>query len=911
MKFADLFFILPLTVSLTHFRCFMILENKKQLFIFLLLLIALPLLLYAGTTGKIVGRVVDAQSGAAIVGANIQIEGTHLGAASAADGVYIIFNIPPGTYALTASMIGYQKITKKKVIVRSDFTTKINFKLKPTTLEASETIEVVAERPLIRKDQTSSVAEFSGEEIRVMPVEDYRQVLANQAGVVPGANGALHIRGGRATEVSYVVDGIPITDPYSGLPSVAVENSAIQELSLVSGAFNAEYGEALSGVVNIVTREGGDQWQLSGQAYGGDYLSRDKDLFMNIDTLNPLSLYDAQISAGGPLLFGFKIFSNWRIYHNEGWLYGRRDFNISDSTNLNSEHPEDWFVRQTGDSAYVPMNNFDRLSANLKISRRLGQGKFSYSLLWNDARYREYLHKFKFTPDGNYRQKQQAVSQMFHYNYPLSDRAFLNLRYGYKYNFYRYAVFENPLDKRYVDPKRLNIPEYRFYTGGTGPYYLKRSTQGHVASGDLTWQINDAHQIKSGFNLELNRLYLREFTIRAKRDANGVEMRPFQPEVPPTSAIGSNEYTRYPISAAAYLQDKIELNSVVINIGLRYDYFNANTLFPSDPQNPAQSVKKRTPPKAQFSPRLGIAYPLTASGILHFSFGNFFQMPPYSYLYSNPEFEVASGSLTSTMGNPNLQPQRTTIYELGLQQQFTPTMAMDLTIYIKDIRNLLGQRFYRLENDVSSKYVLYYNRDYARVNGISLFIEKRMSDYWSATLNYTFQIARGNASDPNALFYDLLANPPRESPKNVVFLNWDQRHTLNATLTLGQIKRWFVSVIASYGSGLPYTPTYQNQRTAFENSGRKPLSLNFDLRAEYHFKYFHQALSVFLLANNLFDARNEKYVFEDTGRAGYTLQGQYVGNTGLYPLSEFTKRPDFYSEPRKIMVGLKFNFAKQ
>ncbi len=874
--------------------------------IYSLLLITTAFLGYmnAGTTGKIVGQVVDGENGEPLPGANIQVEGTMLGAATDEDGQFVILNVPPGTYTVVASMIGYQTVRKKEVRVTSDFTTRLKFILNPTALELGETVEVVAKRPLVRRDQTASIAEFSGDDIRQLPVETFQEVLSLQAGVTVDPAGGIHIRGGRSSEITYIVDGIPITDEYSGLPSVSVENNVIEELRLVSGAFNAEYGRAMSGVVNIVTREGGNRWSMDGRFYLGDYISQHSNIFMNINALNPLAIQNAELNIGGPLPFGFRIFAAFRHYYNEGWLYGRRDFNISDSTNLNSEDPADWFIRQTGDSAYVPMNDFLRRSLNAKVTRWFGNIKLTANFLWNRANYEEYFHEFKFTPDGNYKQFQEGWVQYVQLNVPITHGAYIDLRAGYKANRYRYSVFENPLDPRYVDPIRLNIPAYRFFTGGTGMYYLKRSTRSITGNITGTWQVNPVHLLKAGVEVNQHQLYLRDFFIRPARDENGFQIRPFQPEVPPVTDLGSSEYTRYPREFSAFIQDKIEMQSVVINVGLRYDYFNPRTTYPKDPTDPARSPRYRVPAKSQLSPRLGIAYPITATGILHFSYGKFFQMPPYRYLYTNPQFHIAPGVLRSIVGNADLKPQQTAIYEIGLQQQFGTDMALDLSLYVKDIRNLLGQEFFRLRNDVSSKYVRYTNRDYARVHGVSLFLEKRFQNGWGATLNYTFQVARGNASDPNALFYDLLANPPRQPVRRLVYLDWDQRHTLNGTFTIGDSQHWYISAVASFGSGLPYTPTYQNQRTAFENSARKPITLNMDLRASYFFAIGKRKISVFAQAYNLFDRLNEIQVYGDTGRAGYTLEGQFVGNTGLYPKELYFNRPDYYSEPRRVLIGI-------
>ncbi|HPI75074.1 MAG TPA: carboxypeptidase-like regulatory domain-containing protein, partial [bacterium] len=166
----------------------------------------LPAVLWAGTTGKIAGRVIDQNSRAGLPGVNILLEGTTLGAATDINGEYAILNIPPGMYNVVAKMIGYQSLRQTGVKVTIDLTTPLNFQLSSTVLDINETVTVVAERPLVRKDVTSSHAVVATEDIKQLPVENFNQVLTLQAGVVQGSGGELHIRGGRSGEVRYMVD---------------------------------------------------------------------------------------------------------------------------------------------------------------------------------------------------------------------------------------------------------------------------------------------------------------------------------------------------------------------------------------------------------------------------------------------------------------------------------------------------------------------------------------------------------------------------------------------------------------------------------------------------------------------------------------------------------------------------------
>jgi len=218
------------------------------------LVLLLPVLIYAGTTGKLAGTIKDAQTREPLVGANVIIEGTNFGAATNIDGEYVILNISPGRYNVKFSFIGYETIIIQNVVIVVDQTTQLQMELNPQTIQVDE-IVVTARTPLIQKDVTSSISVITREEIDALPVSTFTELLSLQAGVT-GSGSNLHVRGGRSNEVAYMIDGTIVVDPLLGGLATDINNDAIQELSLLSGTFNAEYGNALSGVVNIVTRDG-------------------------------------------------------------------------------------------------------------------------------------------------------------------------------------------------------------------------------------------------------------------------------------------------------------------------------------------------------------------------------------------------------------------------------------------------------------------------------------------------------------------------------------------------------------------------------------------------------------------------------------------------------------------------------
>jgi outer membrane receptor protein involved in Fe transport len=217
---------------------------------------------FAGTTGKISGKIIDAATKQTIPGATIMIDGTKMGNKSNADGSYFIINVPPGTYSVTASCVGYAATKTTQVVVEVDKTVTINFNLQTEAIDLKKVIEVVAKKDIITKDVTANERTISASSMEKMAVKDIGQLLAAQVGFVT-RNSELHVRGGRAGEVLYLVDGVETRDPLGGLGLVKggmnVSTYNVEELDLLKGGFDAEYGNVQSAAVNIVTREGSNR----------------------------------------------------------------------------------------------------------------------------------------------------------------------------------------------------------------------------------------------------------------------------------------------------------------------------------------------------------------------------------------------------------------------------------------------------------------------------------------------------------------------------------------------------------------------------------------------------------------------------------------------------------------------------
>ncbi len=920
--------------------------KKEIIRLIIFLFFVVPGLAYSQNSGKITGKVVDASTGEAIVGANILIDGTYMGAATDVDGYYVIINVPPGSYSVTATCIGYTKTITKNVQVSIDLTTQLNFRMAQTSVNMNEVV-VVAKSPLVIKDMTSTEARVSADEIKALPLQDLNQLIDLQAGVSRDANGGLHIRGGRSSEISYLVNGISITDDFTRTQALTVEPESVQELQVISGTFNAEYGNAMSGVVNVVTKTGGSQLNGNLELWTGDYVSGHTDIFWNINKINPVANYNFQGSLSGPIVNDkLTYFFSGRRFYDGGYIYGKNIY----LPQGRSQFVNGKLVPITGDSSFVSMNSSDRWSGQGTLDWRISNNfRFKLDAFGSTEFDRVYNHIYQLDPYGANPANSYGYSFMTTLTHFISKTTYQELTAAYKFNDYYSRLYDSPFDPHYTSPDSANIQGYHFATAGTDLNRFQRSTKSTIIKWDLTSQLDRINLGKVGAELQSDNLFYENINLIPALGSNGQQITPFVPAIPDISSPQHDRFTRHPFSFAAYMQDKIEFESVIINIGVRFDLFNPNGQVPVDPSDPDVynpyklehiyrdlnhdgkiSLDEQTPSnqytlaereafwyrkttvKTGLSPRFGIAYPITDRGIIRFSFGIFQQIPDYSELYLGDQFKLTSTQgIQGPFGNNDLKPQRTTIYEIGLQQQLTNDLAMDVTAYYRDIRDWISSSVPIPTFVAGISYSERINRDFANVRGFTLSVNKRFSDNFSFGLDYTFQIAEGTNSSPDQEFFALQNGA--QPTEYLTPLDWDQTHTINANVYVGG-DGWGMSLIGNLNTGQPYTPTVtagaytgRNIITGLpNNSRRKPITANIDLELHKDFSYADYGFQFFIKVFNLLDSKNPTTVYGDTGRPDYTLQEQTVRN---YDLSWFVY-PNFYSAPRSVYIGTKISLNK-
>lgn len=326
-----------------------------------LLILSLGSTAFAQSSGKIKGIVTDSETGEAVIGANVTIEGTSKGASTDLDGVFFIVAVTPGEYTVKASALGFATATYTGVEIRSDETTELEFKLQEQTLELGE-VTLVYEAPEVNLGVTSKEVKISGEDLAMKPTDDVTAALVAEPGFKIDDEGKIHIRGGRDTESRFIVDGIDSRDPITGevLPvNLAAVN--VQEIQILTGGMAAEYGNATAGIVNITTPEGAVDGYSGSIAWSTDIFSDDvfDDFSFNEDRVD--------IAYGGPVPVTGMLFNRPITFYVTG------NVKLSDTyTPLGLDYGSQDYAGLGFD---VPRRQYNDWSGSMKLAYDLGSGK--------------------------------------------------------------------------------------------------------------------------------------------------------------------------------------------------------------------------------------------------------------------------------------------------------------------------------------------------------------------------------------------------------------------------------------------------------------------------------------------------------------------------------------------------------
>jgi outer membrane receptor protein involved in Fe transport len=344
------------------------------------------------------------------------------------------------------------------------------------------------------------------------------------------------------------------------------------------------------------------------------------------------------------------------------------------------------------------------------------------------------------------------------------------------------------------------------------------------------------------------------------------------------------------------VQDKIELKALVVNLGLRFDYANQLTSFRSDPLDLNSVINSKV--KTQLSPRLGVAHPISDKTSLHFSYGRFFQNPDYNRLYENSQYDL--NVREPLFGQPDLDAERTTAYEVGLAHEFSNALSGTFTAYYKDVTGLVGtQYFFPFINGRYVGYTLYVNEAYSNIKGFEVNLNMRRTKNLAGSLSYTYSTAKGSASSA-------IEDYPGTTTSTLLYIV-----NLNVSVRFdeGEGPRMFGGLplenmnwnfIFRASSGYPYTPSGRDIGFVEKNSARMPATYTLDAEISKDWKLSPITITTFIELLNLTDFKNVRAVYADTGEPDRTT----IGNNS----EEYVKDPSNFGPPRRIRLGARIGF---
>ncbi len=834
--------------------------------ILIALLLATASLLFAGTTGILEGTVMDRDTRETLVGVTVSIVGTGLGAATDAEGYFQINNIESGTYDVRITNIGYQPVLYKGVTIRPDLRTRIRIEMVQSAVEM-EAVEITAERPLIQKDVTSTNFSISSKQVDRLPIKNVADLLA----LFPSVTAEGNVRGGKSSEVLYLVDGLPMQDVVGGGIGGSLPKSAITEFSVQSGGFEAEYGNALSGVVNIITRRGGSSHSAIVRAEKDDWLAGDWYTQNNRAT-------ETELTLSGPLL-AEKLF-----------YFGAAIYQVNDTR---------WW--QDFDKSF-DRRIFRDLSGIAKMDYAVTPGvRVTAQNVFSLRSWRDYEFSWRFALDGLPPRSKRAYRTTATLSHTLAENLHYTLNLTYYY--LRSRIGEGEKSELDLTPYELDF-FLTYVVKGSRAWWADTKQRIYTAKTDLVYQPNSNNVLKLGFEFNQYDIFSDVVKYEPQRNYFGKVL------VDSPQLNYSTMYNYYPRTGSVYLQEKLEVqkDGAVVNLGFRWDFLDPRSQRPNveytKPDSGSAGYQSnvtgftKASLKQQLSPRIGLSFPMMWNLILIMNYGHYFQFPLFNYLYSgiNPQ-QLASG-VNVLVGNPDLKPERTHAWEIGMKYGLDERTLLSLTYFKKEfIDQIDSKTFLPSKARVAGDYGFaeYINNAFANAEGVEVVLSRTRDDLLTGSLSYSLMRTEGVSEYVDqGINFQQWGFPVVNQPYP---LSWDQLHSLKVNADLKLPYNISVNLLWTFATGKPYTYfpskdgfTPEDSTQAFlPNNARLPSSSTMNIKFSKQFPLGPgNGLTVYGDISNVFNSKNAKWA-DANGRIG----GQLAD-------------PSAYYESRRFSLGVKY-----
>ena len=695
----------------------------------------------------------------------------------------------------------------------------------PSEAYETETVIVVAPKPLINKNTTNQISVIRSEDLENMPIRGINAIVGTQAGVVAQGDN-LYIRGSRSDAIAFYVDGVLINNPVTGGSTTGIINNAIEEIQVQAGGYPAEFGGANGGIVSSSTRAGSEVYKIGIEAITDNFSSAGKEFLGGYS----YGYSEYSLTASGPVIPDFKdlkfFLAATNIYQRNDAKY-YREYNFSNvvdpntpSTNpftllddtLNLFYPAGTNVNNGSNTFQVQGNltwNFNPFTIKVNINHRWNENRTGVN--WanlnrsNSAGLNQnytFIGSLKFTQVINpkafydiifnhFNDYNVTMDPIFQHNIALYGDSLANAEYGRTLR--RDGEFLSTIRAFGLTFERSDRPFNN---------YTKTKYQSYGGKINFLYQLDKVHELKTGG--ELTSYNIRNYSLAPVQLADNIrsiadgDMRGVYDRLDnygyDTFGNELNDGVngpKKPIFAAYYIQDKMEFSDLVLNLGFRLDYIDTDSKTFLDPSNvkfDADGIIDPTgmvdvDPTLQLSPRLGFSFPVTDQTVFHAQYGKFIQQSQLRniYLGFNRTSDIVKGGFAEL--NPvgyGLKPERTTQYEIGFKQQLGENFAFDITAFYKDIKDQIQLRsIYADPTAAHKQYYALVNGDFATTRGFEFKFDLRRTQRLAASINYTFSDAQGSGSTPTEAGRAVWQSPTATPyfPQQIAPLTFNQAHT--------------------------------------------------------------------------------------------------------------------------------------
>ncbi len=915
--------------------------------------------------GTVKGIITDKKTKETIPGATILVLGTYSGTQTDINGNYKINNIKPGEYSIKVSFLGYKEVIYNGAKISASSELTLNLALSEATTDLGA-VEVLGQKTIIDLEAGRSTTKVTAEDIKDMNVKDVQSIVAMQAGVSQNPDG-LQIRGGRVYETQFLVDGINAQDPLAGTGfGVEVASNAIKDVEVVTGGVSAEYGDGTSGLVLTRIKEGGDQIQFSG-AYSRDNLGFNEASQWNSDALN--------MSVGGRLPFtknkiGFFVSGNMELtdeffkitakqlrsslLSNDGKFFAPRQDNRWSNT-----------IKLT-----YNLKKGQKLTVSNQYSLNINQNTRSLQIIGNNAIITPGLqYPFSLNLDNANTYTQKSNLTIIQYQNLLSNRVsidfslarlFVNLRADANGRLFRGATVDQVFDPASIVSGNISLfnPEDSVIYVNQGPGLFNNNGiatlwHDHYAIENtfkfkLNYQLNKANFFTAGVEHKEQEYQW----IDVSRPWIGAPLQVNDTTTTFSTSIGqSNDIWKVkPTTGGIFAQNDLRYKGIIVNVGLRLNYWAPGKFADDAVENPDAPVLQATRDsyrnntsnlfgksfKFRLLPKLRISFPITENNVLYFNYGHLTRLPHPRFVYAGLDPVYQNRSFLSNLGNPDLNPEVTVSYEVGLKTQVTSNFAVSASAFYNDKFDYIVSRTLVIK-DQTGRFVeknFFINQDYARVRGLELSFNRRIKRWFNASLTGAYQISTGKSN--SALESQLqIKQTGNVSPTKEQFLAGDRPLDIKFQVILKPdtsfkilnipVRNYRIFLTSTYKSGLRYTPAIYRGinevgRPIYELDDQNPFSklgapwYITDLKITKDFLLSRNSnIGISLDIKNIFNNKNAAIINSVTGRAyenGDNLVSSFRDPN--YPDPQDNGIPPFnparYLNPRQISLGLNWQF---